>query len=170
MQLRPLPTSPRPPQFQHRGSVHCHGFIWLRGAPDVRALMDAALSDDELAANAHLVGGYFARLVQAHAINRDVDTGPDSTQPCSREFADVAASQRADDLAALQMRLQLHTCTDSCMRDGACRFLSRGDWSLRCATSPHSSGRASRRGSATGRPSRSSASSLSPRATRARRR
>lgn len=125
------PPLPPPAQFQHRGSVHCHGFLWLKGAPDVRALMDPALPDDELNANADLIGGYFARLVQAYAVNPNVDIGPESLQPCSREFADVPVGERTDDYAALQMRLQRHNCNDSCMRDGVCRFLSRGDWSLR---------------------------------------
>ena len=95
--MPPLPTPPPPIQFQHRGSVHCHGFIWLRGAPDVRALMDASLSDDELTANAVFIAGYFARLIQAHAVNPGVDTSADAVHPCSREFADVPSDERPDD-------------------------------------------------------------------------
>ena len=98
----------------------------------MRALLDPALSDKELDANAHTVGGYFARLLTAHSVNPRVDTSAAAIHPCSLEFNSVLPHERADDCAGGQMRHQRHTpCNEGCLVDGVCRFLKRGDWSLR---------------------------------------
>ena len=105
-------------EYQHRGSVHLHGVLWLDGAPDVRNL-DLM---DEVARES--VGHYFDKLVKT--VSPGTRPHP-PVHPCQVRYSDV--SDHDEDYANLINCVQMHTkhgpqCMRINKRSGVeeCRF------------------------------------------------
>ena len=105
-------------EWQHRGSTHVHGFLWLQGAPNV----DEISVDDADAVRSAIE--YFDGLVSA--IHPNVNYPPTHVHPCQVKYLDV--TDPGGDLASLLHRVQRHTqCTTRyCLR------VRRGDSEARC--------------------------------------
>ncbi|KAE8744175.1 hypothetical protein FOCC_FOCC009183 [Frankliniella occidentalis] len=106
-------------EYQHRGSPHCHGLLWLEGAPDVTKL--DSMTNEET----HEVVNYFDELIST--LHPDVNCPPAVLHPC-RKFLSEANNIRTD-LAELLNKVQRHTCTSNyCLRKNKktglseCRF------------------------------------------------
>lgn len=105
-------------EFQHRGSCHVHGVVWLDGAPDIKNIVTD--EDKKTAAE------FFDKLISCK--NPNVNVLPNLVHPCSQRGSEVTDVD--DDLAQLVNRVQRHTkCSTSyCMKSkggkkaNSCRF------------------------------------------------
>ncbi|XP_034254728.1 uncharacterized protein LOC117653267 [Thrips palmi] len=99
-------------EYQHRGSPHMHGILWLEGAPDVTNIKTA--NEEEL----EQICDYFDNLVSA--VNPNPKTENTGLHPCRTLFSDVRGSieKEKEDLAQLCVRVQRHTkcSTDYCLK------------------------------------------------------
>lgn len=94
-------------EYQHRGSPHVHGLLWLRDAPDVSNL--SSMSDEQW----DKVASYFDKYVTAY--HPDPSCPPAQLPPCRRSPENVDNVEQ--DLAELLNRVQMHTCSKSyCMK------------------------------------------------------
>lgn len=95
-------------EWQHRGSPHIHGLLWLQDAPDCS---DIGSLDDALRLR---VIQYFDGIVSAW-INQLFDHVHQN--PCRRRYSDLSAVEREDDLNKLLSLIQRHSrCGPHCMR------------------------------------------------------
>ncbi|KAK3917404.1 ATP-dependent DNA helicase RRM3 [Frankliniella fusca] len=106
-------------EYQHRGSPHVHGVLWLSDAPDVLKLN--SMSSEEL----EEIVKYYDNLICT--IHPDVNCPPAVLHPC-RTFLSEAVNMRTD-LAELLNKVQRHSCSSSyCIRKNKktgvteCRF------------------------------------------------
>lgn len=114
-------------EFQHRGSPHIHGFVWLEDAPPVDNLEN--MNDSEIANIIH----YFDALISAsnYSINPHLNNQlavNANTNPCKLNYSDVDTNEvyqhlihRVDkhlaDYSKLINIVQRHTrCTSSCLK------------------------------------------------------
>lgn len=125
-------------EFQHRGSPHIHGFVWLENAPCVANL--DSMSQEEL----DIVVNYFEQIVTTSNISNIMTRPP--INPCKLHYTDVDNHQMYADIELdTQIRtsmakhltdyknlinsVQRHTkCTQNCLRKKrgsqafACRY------------------------------------------------
>jgi ATP-dependent DNA helicase PIF1 len=106
-------------EWQHRGSSHIHGFLWLRGAPPVEGLK---LDDDE---SVQTFVGFWDLLVSTW--NPKPTHPPAPVHPSSRAFTTLSDTQQ--ELVELINRVQRHAkCSSYCLRrdkttrEEVCRF------------------------------------------------
>ncbi|KAK3926417.1 THAP domain-containing protein 11 [Frankliniella fusca] len=101
-------------EYQHRGSPHLHGLLWLDNAPDVSHLEQSSEEDKDEIVN------YFDQLIST--MNPNVNEAPAPTHPCRKKLSEVVNLE--EDLAQLLNRVQRHTvCTAGyCLKNGKCRF------------------------------------------------
>ena len=121
-------------EWQHRGSAHIHGFLWLEGDPDVERLNWLDLAELQVAKR------YFDRILIAwnprdiHRRNTMVPRGL-TDDPCLLNTDQIFASNPLDDYEHLVNRVQRHSkCSPhSCLwKKGAvlvCRYNT--PWELR---------------------------------------
>ncbi|KAK3922585.1 ATP-dependent DNA helicase [Frankliniella fusca] len=89
-------------EYQHRGSCHVHGVIWIKGAPNVKNVK----TEEEK----QKVKEFFDKLVSCE--NPDLSFTPNLIHPCERCISDCTNLE--DDLAELVNRVQRHTkCSTS---------------------------------------------------------
>jgi ATP-dependent DNA helicase PIF1 len=121
-------------EWQHRGSAHIHGFLWLQGAPNMERLDWSNPSD------VHGAKTYFDRYVTAwnpRDIHRRNIMVPRSINddPCLLNTDQIFSSNPHDDYEHLLNRVQRHTkCSvDSCLRKKgsilSCRY--NAPWDVR---------------------------------------
>jgi len=106
-------------EWQHRGSSHIHGFLWLRHAPPVE---DLKLDDDQ---SVHQFVTFWDRLVSTW--NPMPTHRPAPIHPSSRPFTTLSDTQQ--ELVELINRVQRHAkCSSYCLRrdkttrEEVCRF------------------------------------------------
>ncbi|KAK3926567.1 ATP-dependent DNA helicase [Frankliniella fusca] len=104
-------------EYQHRGSPHLHGLLWLQDAPDVSNIVNA--SQEEMTK----VVQYFDKLIST--IHPNINEAPVPTHPCRKKLSEVVNFE--EDLAQLLNRVQRHTvCTPGyCLKKEnppTCRF------------------------------------------------
>lgn len=115
-------------EFQHRGSVHLHGFVWLDGAPQIARL------DRMNEAERQGVVDYFDKLVCASNNNYGSASRSSNVMPCKMNYSDIPTnqayqhivrespvqqlvSQYLEDYHNLINKVQKHTrCSASCLR------------------------------------------------------
>ena len=69
-------------EFEHRGSPHIHGFLWLEGAPQI----DSLSKMNEI--QKREVASYFGKLVCAS--NNDFSTSsPNAINPCQLRYTEI---------------------------------------------------------------------------------
>ncbi|KAK3908156.1 LOW QUALITY PROTEIN: V-type proton ATPase subunit C [Frankliniella fusca] len=100
-------------EYQHRGSPHVHGILWIKGAPNV---MDIKPGDDEKLKEAE---DFFSSLITA--VNPDPNCECQGTHPCRTLHEDVihkSEKEKDEDLAHLLVQCQTHTkCAENyCLR------------------------------------------------------
>lgn len=113
-------------EFQHRGSPHIHGFVWLQDAPRVDNLK--SMSQDEF----DTILRYFDKIVSAS--NTSLHETRPLINPCKLNYTDVnnhqmytainqdteirtMMSRHLEDYKILINSVQRHTkCTKSCLR------------------------------------------------------
>jgi hypothetical protein len=108
-------------EWQHRGSSHIHGFLWLEDAPDVDKL-DLKNKPEDVATFVN----YWDPIISA--VNPDQHCPPAVVHPSAQKFDDLQDTKR--ELAQLLNRFQRHTkhapgyCLRKDKRTGAqvCRF------------------------------------------------
>ncbi|KAJ1518827.1 hypothetical protein ONE63_011559 [Megalurothrips usitatus] len=95
-------------EYQHRGSPHIHGVLWLKDAPNVDDL--AQCSDEEILK----VLSYFDRYIST--THPDINCPASPVHPCQKKLSEVLDIKR--DLAELLNRVQRHTkCSEAyCLR------------------------------------------------------
>lgn len=97
-------------EWQHRGSPHIHGLLWLDAAPD--CLDIDALTEEER----REVITYFDRHVSA-SIGHIYDGIHPTNNPCRRRYCDLSVTERRSDLDKLLSAVQRHTRHgDYCLR------------------------------------------------------
>jgi hypothetical protein len=84
-------------EWQHRGSPHVHGFLWLQGAPNVDLLQDEPLRQPAIR--------FYDRLVSA--IHPNISQQPTHPHPCQLRYSDITDPDI--DLPSLLNRVQRHT-------------------------------------------------------------
>lgn len=106
-------------EWQHRGSSHIHGFLWLRNAPPVE---DLKLDDDQ---SVHQFVRFWDHLVSTW--NPQPTHPPAPIHPSSRPFTTLSDTQQ--ELVELINRVQRHAkCSSYCLRrnkttrEEVCRF------------------------------------------------
>jgi ATP-dependent DNA helicase PIF1 len=106
-------------EWQHRGSSHIHGFLWLRGAPSVE---DLKLDNDE---SVQQFVRFWDKLVSTW--NPKPTHPPAPVHPSSRQFTTLSDNQQ--ELVELINRVQRHAkCSSYCLRrdkitkEEVCRF------------------------------------------------
>ena len=106
-------------EWQHRGSSHIHGFLWLRNAPSVE---DLKLDDDQ---SVHQFVTFWDHLVSTW--NPKPTHPPAPVHPSSRVSTTLSDTQQ--ELAELINRVQWHAkCSSYCLRrdkttkEEVCRF------------------------------------------------
>jgi ATP-dependent DNA helicase PIF1 len=106
-------------EWQHRGSSHIHGFLWLRNAPSVEGLK---LDDDQ---SVRQFVAFWDHLVSTW--NPKPTHPPAPTHPSSRPFNTLSDTQQ--ELVELINRVQRHAkCSSYCLRrdkttrEEVCRF------------------------------------------------
>lgn len=106
-------------EWQHRGSSHIHGFLWLRNAPSVE---DLKLDDDQ---SVHQFVIFWDHLVSTW--NPQPNYPPAPIHPSSRPFTTLSDTQQ--ELVELINRVQRHAkCSSYCLRrdkttrQEVCRF------------------------------------------------
>jgi hypothetical protein len=106
-------------EWQHRGSSHIHGFLWLRDAPSVENLK---LDDDQ---SMHQFITFWEPLVSTW--NPKPTHPPAPMHPSSRPFTTLSDTQQ--ELVELINRVQRHAkCSSYCLhrdkttREEVCRF------------------------------------------------
>ncbi|KAJ1524609.1 hypothetical protein ONE63_011093 [Megalurothrips usitatus] len=101
-------------EYQHRGSPHVHGLLWLKNAPDITDL--SKKSDEDIGK----IIEYFDTLISS--TNPNVNAPPAVIHPCRIELEDIIDLKK--DLAELLNRVQRHTkCTEGyCIKNTGCRF------------------------------------------------
>jgi ATP-dependent DNA helicase PIF1 len=106
-------------EWQHRGSSHIHGFLWLRDAPSVE---DLKLNDDQ---SVHQFVTFWDHLVSTW--NPKPTHPPAPAHPSSRAFSTLSDTQQ--ELVELINRVQRHAkCSSYCLRrdkttrEEVCRF------------------------------------------------
>lgn len=107
-------------EFQHRGSPHIHGFVWLEGAPSIENIEN--MNSEQLQA----VADYFGNLVSA--TNIQIQIGEGGINPCKINYNQVEeqppysqflnnCQKHIADYSNLISTVQRHTrCSDSCLR------------------------------------------------------
>ncbi|XP_055329698.1 uncharacterized protein LOC129582250 [Paramacrobiotus metropolitanus] len=93
-------------EFQHRGSVHLHGLLWLTGAPDTAKLNQMSPAERQK------VVDYFDQLVTC--VSPDLHCIPSNVHPSFQKLSEITDERK--DYASLVNRLQRHT---ECKK-GAC--------------------------------------------------
>lgn len=97
-------------EWQHRGSPHVHGLLWLDDAPDCSHDIEAIEEEDR----ANIIE-YFDAIVSACIGTTYVV--PIQGNPCRQRYTDLTQLQKETDLDRLLSAIQRHTrCSDSCMR------------------------------------------------------
>jgi ATP-dependent DNA helicase PIF1 len=106
-------------EWQHRGSSHIHGFLWLRDAPSVE---DLKLDNDQ---SVHQFVTFWDALVSTW--NPKPNHPPAPIHPSSRAFTTLSDTQQ--ELVELINRVQRHAkCSSYCLRrdkttrEEVCRF------------------------------------------------
>ena len=106
-------------EWQHRGSSHIHGFLWLQDAPSVE---DLKLDDDQ---SVHQFVTFWDPLVSTW--NPKPTHPPAPIHPSSRSFTTLSDTQQ--ELVELINRVQRHAkCSSYCLqrdkttREEVCRF------------------------------------------------
>ena len=106
-------------EWQHRGSSHIHGFLWLENAPSVE---DLKLDDDQ---SVHQFVTFWDPLVSTW--NPKPTHPPAAVHPSSRAFTTLSDTQQ--ELVELINRVQRHAkCSSYCLRrdrvtkEEVCRF------------------------------------------------
>lgn len=109
-------------EWQHRGSPHIHGLLWLDNAPNCVDI-EALESEEER----QEVINYFDELVSACRTNLHVITSRNN--PCRRRFSDINPEEREIDLDRILSTVQRHSrCGSHCLRTvrgsrrQACRY------------------------------------------------
>ncbi len=105
-------------EYQHRGSCHLHGVLWLHGAADPK-IFDTASEAEMLQAKT-----YYDNLVSA--FNPLPSTTPALVHPSRNRSTDVQLDNDIH-VSRLLNRLQRHTlCTKGyCLRWNGCEFVCR---------------------------------------------
>jgi len=108
-------------EWQHRGSPHIHGLLWLEDAPSCSDI--DSLSHECRAA----IVQYFDGLVSACINQRSIILPP--ANPCRRRFTDLNQAEKESDLDRLLSAVQRHSrCGPYCLRrkrnsrQMSCRF------------------------------------------------
>lgn len=105
-------------EFQHRGSPHIHGLLWLANAPDISNL-NFETTDEEK----EIITDYFDKLISARNPDPNIEYDID---PCGVEYYSIDDSEHFFDLARLLNHVQRHTkCTVGyCKKskESQCRF------------------------------------------------
>ncbi|KAK3925970.1 LOW QUALITY PROTEIN: ATP-dependent DNA helicase pfh1 [Frankliniella fusca] len=107
-------------EYQHRGSPHVHGVLWLEGAPDVLNLPNATVEERDQIAQ------YFDELVSA--FHPSLNTLRPSVHPSRKKLSEVEDLE--EDLCHLLNSVQMHSrCSQKyCLRKNKktkkieCRF------------------------------------------------
>lgn len=109
-------------EWQHRGSPHIHGLLWLDDAPDCDKI--DSITDDQR----QDIIDYFDGIVQAQ-LGRLHSSSSLPQNPCRRRFSDLTNEELEDDLDMLLSSIQRHTkCGSHCMQKKrnsnilSCRF------------------------------------------------
>ena len=116
-------------EFQHRGSPHIHGFIWLEGAPSVDNLDSMSIQDYEI------ITQYFEKLISAsNPISSSTVSSDLTINPCKMNYSDVNnhemykhfnqgteirtnMAKHLEDYKTIINSVQRHTrCTKNCLR------------------------------------------------------
>lgn len=108
-------------EFQHRGSPHIHGLLWLKNSPDICDLNLNSNEPSELDDIAFTVE-YFDNLVSTQ--NPDASVEYDRN-PCTKTFAEIANNEHLNDYVQLINYCQRHTRhTPYCLKKNTkvCRF------------------------------------------------
>ncbi|KAE8740593.1 hypothetical protein FOCC_FOCC013893 [Frankliniella occidentalis] len=105
-------------EYQHRGSPHLHGVLWIENAPDVTDLKNKSEEEQEQ------IVQYFADLVTAFHPN--IDQPPSLIHPCQKSLLDI--EDLDVDLAEILNRVQRHTV---CSRQ-YCVRKSKKDKTMKC--------------------------------------
>ncbi|KAK3929764.1 ATP-dependent DNA helicase [Frankliniella fusca] len=105
-------------EYQHRGSPHMHGVLWIEHAPDVTNLKNKSDEEQEQ------IVQYFAELITAFHPN--IDQPPSLIHPCQKSLLDV--EDLDIDLAEILNRVQRHTM---CSRQ-YCIRKSKRDKQMKC--------------------------------------
>lgn len=96
-------------EWQHRGSPHIHGIMWLQDAPNVDDI--DSLNDLERGA----IVDYFDRLIAATLGERFVVAL--ESHPCKKRYSDLAVAEKRTDLDRLLCGVQRHSrCGAHCIR------------------------------------------------------
>lgn len=96
-------------EWQHRGSPHVHGLLWLTHAPDCTNLN--SLSEQERVQ----IIRYFDENV--HAQLEHLHRVPTAENPCRARYSDLTDNQKLVDLDELLSSVQRHTrCGNHCLR------------------------------------------------------
>ena len=116
-------------EFQHRGSPHIHGFIWLEGAPNVQNLDSMSIQDYDT------ITQYFDKIISASNLV-SLSTIPSNSiiNPCKLNYTDVnhhemyahinqdseirtSMAKHLEDYKTIINSVQRHTrCTKNCLR------------------------------------------------------
>lgn len=107
-------------EFQHRGSPHIHGFLWLSDAPSIQNL--ERLTKEQLRSIIH----YFDKIISACSYTFGQQTETKGVNPCRFHFSQVEDMYRDTgsrlakhliDYSKLINKVQIHTtCTKNCLR------------------------------------------------------
>lgn len=95
-------------EWQHRGSPHIHGLLWMQGGPEYTDI------DSLSTAQRQELVDYFDQLVSA-SIEGDIGPVPYADNPCRKRYTDLDDS--STDLNRLLAAFQMHTrCGSHCLR------------------------------------------------------
>lgn len=109
-------------EFQHRGSPHIHGFIWIRDAPTISDINIATEAEKTRFIN------YYKNLISVNNIYDPLPTNPPSVNPAKINFIDVDQHYMYSNLNDIHDKyladykkcintFQKHTkCGDHCLR------------------------------------------------------
>lgn len=94
-------------EYQHRGSIHLHGILWLEEAPDVTDL------DSKTPEQHQIIVDYFDALSTEN--HPDVNARCPPVHPCRKRNKDIVGSHQ--DYVELASSVEVHsTCGVHCMR------------------------------------------------------
>ena len=98
-------------EFQHRGSPHIHGIVWVRFAPDMSGLGQPPEKVDKK--QVEEVEKFFSKFISAQNPNSSLEF---EIHPCSVLYGNVPQDGHLNDLAALLKACQSHTrCSSYCL-------------------------------------------------------
>ena len=109
-------------EFQFRGSVHIHGVLWCKNAPNVK-LLNKYLNENSEVFKVYI--NYYDQFISA--VKPEIENKIETSQhPCSINYNQVEDDNHLNDLVSLLNNCQTHKHTDSCYKGDKktkqCRF------------------------------------------------